>query len=70
MECMTHTMKEGEEKIIYNNNNTTTTNNNNYFKIFFLCLPPLCMSCTPPQLSARLKNLENKSLSNLAIFLI
>ena len=41
MECMTHTMKEGEEKIIYNNNNNTTTNNNNNLKYFF-CVFPHC----------------------------
>ena len=34
---MTHTMKEGAEKIIYNNNN----NNNNNLKYFF-CVFPHC----------------------------
>ena len=43
MECMTHTMKEGEEKIIYNNTTTTTTTTttNNNLKYFF-CVFPHC----------------------------
>ena len=55
MGCMTHTTKEGAEKIIYNNNNNN--NNNNNLKYFF-CVFPHCVSCTPRQLSARLKNLK------------
>ena len=36
MECMTYTMKEGAEKIIYNNNNNYNNNyNNNNLKYFF-----------------------------------
>ena len=38
---MTHTMKEGAEKIIYNNNNNNNNNKNNNLKYFF-CVFPHC----------------------------